>query len=196
MITTLLSCQCDSIVTKACGAIIPIIKETCKADTNSFDASIADVICKSLVIIVAILVAGFLAWKWMELREKKDERKFKNQKEKEESERKQEGNKKNREWQLEDEDRKQKTNLLNKKLEILYELCYDLTKEGWMSEDCTETKECKEDKENKESKETKERKETKKFAKELKGADKKEINHYLFELEEALKQYSIPTNNS
>lgn len=193
MITTLLSCQCDSIVTKACGALIPIIKEACKPDTNDFDVCIADVICKSLVIIVTILVAGFLAWKWMELREKKDERKFKNQKEKEESERKQEGNKLDREWKLEDENRKHAFDMLTRKLEILHELCYDLTKEGWKSEDCTETKECKEDKENKE---TKERKEAKKYAKVLKGADKKEINHYLFELEEALKQYSTPTNNS
>ena len=89
MSTTLLLCQCDSIVTKACGALIPAVRETYEAGTNCYDVSIADVICKSIVIIVAILVAGFLAWKIIDHNASENEQEFKKQKEKEESERKQ-----------------------------------------------------------------------------------------------------------
>ena len=114
MITTLLHCQCDSIVTKACEALISLVKELNEAGTNCYDVTIANVICKSLVIIVAIGVAGFLAWKIIDHNANEKERKFKKEKEKEESE------------------RKQKAELLTKLLDFQKELAfpYEKNKEG------------------------------------------------------------------
>ena len=59
----LLLCQCDSIANKVFAKAIPVIQETYKAGTNCSDVKIADAICKSLVLIFAICVAGFLIWK-------------------------------------------------------------------------------------------------------------------------------------
>lgn len=89
MITTLLQCPCDPIVTKAFETFISVVKELNEAGTSCYDVTIANVICKSLIIIVAIGVAGFLAWKIIDHNANEKERKFKKEKEKEESERKQ-----------------------------------------------------------------------------------------------------------
>ena len=120
-----LLCQCNSCLTKACGALAPVVQQTNEAGTNCSDVCIADVICRSTIIIVTILVAGFLAWKLIENNAKENERNFKKKKEEEESKRKQEADEKNRTWQLQDESRKHVVNLLNKKLEVLHELCYN-----------------------------------------------------------------------
>lgn len=114
MTTTFLNCQCESIATKACEALISVVKELHEAGTSCYDVSIADVICKSLVIIVAIGVAGFLAWKIIDHNASENEREFKKQKEKKESE------------------RKQKAELLTKLLDFQKELAfpYEKNKEG------------------------------------------------------------------
>lgn len=94
----LLMCQCDSAVTKVCGNIAPVVKEAYEAGTNWANVEIAKIICCSLVLIVAICVLGFLAWKQIDHHARKnvDVRK--------------------REWEKEDIDRKQKSDLVEKKL--------------------------------------------------------------------------------
>lgn len=103
-----LLCQCNSCVTKACGALVPVVQQTNETGANFSDVCIADVICRTIVIIVTILVAGFLAWKLIDHNAKENEREFNKKKEEEDSK------------------RKQKADLLNKKLEILHELCFNL----------------------------------------------------------------------
>ena len=95
--------QCDSIVTKACGTLIPVVQETYEAGTNSYDVSISDAICKSLVLIVAICIAGFLLWRFIDYAFCYFS----------------EGRK--HEWDVEEKDRKQKSNLLDKYLDFLKE---------------------------------------------------------------------------
>lgn len=114
MITTLLHCQCDSIVTKTFETLISVVRELYEAGTSCYDVTITNVICKSLVIIVAIGVAGFLAWKIIDHNTSENEREFKKRKEKEESE------------------RKQKAELLSKLLDFQKELAfpYEKNKEG------------------------------------------------------------------
>jgi len=91
-----LLCQCNSCLTKACGALAPIVQQTNEAGTNCSDVCIADVICRSTIIIVTILVAGFLAWKLIENNAKENERNFNKKKEEEESKRKQEADLQNK----------------------------------------------------------------------------------------------------
>lgn len=101
MITTLLLSQCDSIVTKACRAFIPVVQETYEAGTNCSDVCIADSITNAVVKVVFICVAGFLAWKLIDHHAKKkvDKRK--------------------REWDVEDKTLKLKSDLLDKYLDFL-----------------------------------------------------------------------------
>ena len=101
MSTILLVCHGDSIASTMLGTAIPVIQETYEAGTNSSDVKIAEVICFSLVAIVAICVVGFLVWKQLEFHARKKEREFYKTKEEEESV------------------RKQKADLLNKKLVAL-----------------------------------------------------------------------------
>ena len=110
-----LLCQCNSCVMKTCGALAPIVQQTNEAGTNCSDVCIADVICRSTIVIVTILVAGFLAWKLIDNNAKENEREFNKHKEEEESKRKQEADEKNRVWQHEDEDRKQKAEELKRR---------------------------------------------------------------------------------
>lgn len=107
MTTSLLLCQCDSIVTKAVTAAIPVMQQTYEAGTNCKDVAIVKAVCCSLVIIVAICVVGFLLWNLIDNRAKKNEREFTKTNEKEESKRQTEAD------------------LLTKKLDILHELCFD-----------------------------------------------------------------------
>lgn len=99
--STLLACQCDSVVTKVCGNIIPVVQETYEAGTNWANIEITKTICCSLVLIVTICVLGFLAWKLIDHYAKKnvDVRK--------------------RDWEVEDKNRKQKSDLIEKKLSKL-----------------------------------------------------------------------------
>lgn len=62
----LLLSQCDSIVTKACGALIPVIQETYEAGTNCKDVAITKVICCTIVSVTAIIVLGSLLWGLMD----------------------------------------------------------------------------------------------------------------------------------
>lgn len=96
--STLLMCQCDSAVTKVCGNIAPVVKEAYETGANWANVEIAKIICCSLVLIVAICVLGFLAWKQIDhyARKNVDVRK--------------------REWEKEDINRKQKSDLIEKKL--------------------------------------------------------------------------------
>ena len=96
--STLLPCQCDSVVTKVCGNIVPMVQETYEAGTNWANVEITKTICCSVVLIVAICVLGFLLWKLIDHHAQKnvDVRK--------------------RGWEEEDKDRKQKSDLLDKKL--------------------------------------------------------------------------------
>lgn len=110
-----LLCQCNSCVTKACGALVPVVQQTNETGANFSDVCIADVICRTIVIIVTILVAGFLAWKLIDNNAKENEREFNKKKEEEESKRKLEADQKKRDWQHEDEDRKQKAEELSRR---------------------------------------------------------------------------------
>lgn len=66
MNTTLLLCQCDSLVSKISGAAIPVIQISSEAETNCQDVKIAQTICGSIVLIVAICVVGFLVWRLLD----------------------------------------------------------------------------------------------------------------------------------
>lgn len=137
---TLLMCQSDSIVTKVCGSVIPVIQETYEAGTNWANVEIANTICCSLVLIVAICVLGFLAWRLIDHHAKKNADVRKREWEKEECTRKQEADRENRlnmledekrkrTNMLEDEERKIKSDILYKKLQILCATCYELSKD-------------------------------------------------------------------
>lgn len=98
IMSTLLMCQYDSTVTKVCGSIVPLVQETYPAETNWANVEITKTICCSLVLIVAICVLGFLIWKQIDHHAQKnvDVRK--------------------RRWEEEDMNRKQKSDLIDKRL--------------------------------------------------------------------------------
>lgn len=95
---TLLTCQCDSVVTKVCGNILPVVQETYEAGTNWANVEITKTICCSLVLIVAICVLGFLAWIQINHHAKKN------------------ADVRKRRWEEEDKNRKQQSDLIEKKL--------------------------------------------------------------------------------
>lgn len=99
----LLLCQCDSIVTKACGALIPVVQETYEAGTNCKDVAIAEAICHSFVYITAIVVLGSLVWRLMDYLFKGCQEKRKQK------------------YDVENSKRKQKGDLLDKYLDLLKE---------------------------------------------------------------------------
>ncbi len=107
MSSIFLSCRCDSIITKLCCGSSCSVTEIHKAGKNCVDADIAHTICYSIVAIVLICTIGFLLWKLMEhfVNCFTENRK--------------------REWEKEDIQRKQVAGLIDKKLEILKELCYN-----------------------------------------------------------------------
>lgn len=86
-----------------------IMKCGCKAAsaTNNYDASIAQTICCTIVAIVAIVVAGFLLWKLMDLIFKGCQ------------------DKRQHMWAEKEKQQRKVVELQNKKLEILQELCYE-----------------------------------------------------------------------
>lgn len=104
MSAILLLSQCDSIVTKTCDALIPVVQKTYEAGTNCFDAAIVLFICVAFICVAFIAKCTFLSWKRKEIENAKLEREFKKDKEKEESE------------------RKQKAELLNKYLDFMKEV--------------------------------------------------------------------------
>ena len=106
----LLFCQCDSIVTKACGALIPVVQKTYEAGTNCKDVAIAEAICHSFVYITAIVVLGSLVWRLMDYLFKGCQEKRKQK------------------YDVENSKRKQKGDLLDKYLDFLKELSYPFEK--------------------------------------------------------------------
>lgn len=103
----LLSCVCDSIATK-------LLERECQspcgiydASTNLADASITYILCCSVINVVFICVAGFLLWKLIDYIAKGI------------------AGWRKRSWELEDRKLKLKSDLLDKKLEILKDLCYE-----------------------------------------------------------------------
>ena len=104
MSAILLLSQCDSIVTKTCDALIPVVQKTYEAGTNCCDVMIIGIICATIVILALIAQCAIMTWKGKEIAADKQEREFKKDKEKEESE------------------RKQKAELLNKYLDFMKEV--------------------------------------------------------------------------
>lgn len=93
-----------------------IIKCCCNISnkTNLQDVEIAKTICCSIITLTGIIVGGFIVWKLMEHIAKGV------------------SGYNRRKWEIEDimrkqsaEEKKQKTDLINKKLEILHENCYE-----------------------------------------------------------------------
>ena len=81
MSTFLLLCQCDSIVTTACGMTSPVIQKTYEAETSYNDVKIVGIICVAVVFVSLIAAWTVLAWKRKEIKACEDERKLKKDKE-------------------------------------------------------------------------------------------------------------------
>ena len=112
--TILLTCVCDSMTVKLCGNGCRCITEIHEAATNCKDVAIASVICCSIVKVTLIVVGGFLLWKLIDYIAKGIDDHYKRHCDVEDIKRKQEA-----------ETKKNKTDLIGKKLEILRELCYE-----------------------------------------------------------------------
>lgn len=101
----LFTCPCDSIVATTCNNLSSCYPKVLEASTNGEDVTITAIICGTIAAITLILVFGFLVWKLIEFHAKKkdDERRRK----------------------IEEENRKNKivTNLLDKKLSMLKDIC-------------------------------------------------------------------------
>lgn len=89
MSTSLLLSQCDSIVTCACGRLVPVFQQTVEAETSCNDVKIVGIICATIVLVALIVKCGFLIWKYIEIDAAKRERVNKNEKELSESQRRQ-----------------------------------------------------------------------------------------------------------
>lgn len=100
----------------ACAGSAQFVKCGCEIGnaTNGQDVEIAKAICSSIVVLAAIIVGGFLIWKMMDHVAKGIVGYYKRKCDVEDIRRKQSA-----------EGEKQKTDLINKKLEILHEYCYE-----------------------------------------------------------------------
>lgn len=107
-----------------------VVKET---ETNWQDVIIAVAItfavCATIIIVAWIAKSAILSWKEKVINAQKQERDGKKQNEEDEYKRKQDADRENRTNMLKDEERKRKTVLIDKKLQILCETCYDLSKD-------------------------------------------------------------------
>ena len=107
-----------------------VVKET---ETNWQDVIIAVAItfavCATIIIVAWIAKSAILSWKEKVINAQKQERDDKKQNEEDEYKRKQDADRENRTNMLKDEERKRKTVLIDKKLQILCETCYDLSKD-------------------------------------------------------------------
>lgn len=103
MSTFFLLSQCDSFPAKVCGKAFPVIRKSFEAGTHCADVRITNSICQSVVLIVAICVVGFLAWKLIDYYTKKA------------------ADKRKRKWEEEDKKWTQKAGLLDKYLDFLKE---------------------------------------------------------------------------
>lgn len=107
-----------------------VVKET---ETNWQDVIIAVAItfavCATIIIVAWIAKSAILSWKEKVINAQKQERDDKKQNEEDEYKRKQDADRENRTNMLKDEERKRKAVLIDKKLQILCETCYDLSKD-------------------------------------------------------------------
>lgn len=108
MSTIIMNCFCDSIVAKLCEKSCECNQNVIELGTNCADIAITKCVCMSIVFVVLITVAGFLAWKLIDHHAKKNV------------------DKRNRKWEIEDNNRKQKSDLLNKRIDFLKDLCYEI----------------------------------------------------------------------
>lgn len=122
IMNTFFSCQCDSVVTKVCGSLVPVVKETHEAGTNCHDVWIVGIICTSIVIVAFIGAFVVLSWKSKEIKEKENERGSIKQKDKDEYDRKKEANEQNRQWMLEDEKRKRQYSIEDEERKRTYDI--------------------------------------------------------------------------
>lgn len=116
----------DSIAVKM-SKVTDVLQPVIKGDeTNGQDVIIAIAICATIIIVAWIAKSAILSWKEKVINAQKKERDDKKQNEEDEYKRKQDADRENRTNMLKDEERKRKTVLIDKKLQILCETCYDL----------------------------------------------------------------------
>ena len=123
----------DSIAVKT-SKVTEILQSAVKGtETNWQDVIIAVAItfavCATIIIVAWIAKSAILSWKEKVINAQKQERVDKKQNEEDEYKRKQDADRENRTNMLKDEERKRKTVLIDKKLQILCETCYDLSKD-------------------------------------------------------------------
>lgn len=123
----------DSIAVKT-NKVTEILQSVVKGtETNWQDVIIAVAItfavCATIIIVAWIAKSAILSWKEKVINAQKQERDDKKQNEEDEYKRKQDADRENRTNMLKDEERKRKTVLIDKKLQILCETCYDLSKD-------------------------------------------------------------------
>lgn len=153
----------DSIVAKLTNSANTCMSCLDKAATNQADVEIAELIMHGIVAIAIISFVGLILMRLIANSSKKhsEERK--------------------RKWEEEDKGRKQKSELLSMKLELLKEQCYILKDRTEVNE-CSETKKTRgqtgEDIETKESITNKQ-----KHEKVLKASDDEDVKKYLAELD-------------
>lgn len=121
----------DSIAVKT-SKVTEILQSLVKGtETNWQDVIIAVAItfavCATIIIVAWIAKSAILSWKEKVINAQKQERDNKKQNEEDEYKRKQDADRENRTNMLKDEERKRKTDLIDKKLQILCETCYDLS---------------------------------------------------------------------
>lgn len=115
-------------MSKVTEILHPVVKG---AETNWQDVIIAVAItfavCATIIIVAWIAKSAILFWKEKVINAQKQERDDKKQNEEDEYKRKQDADRENRTNMLKDEERKRKTVLIDKKLQILCETCYNLS---------------------------------------------------------------------
>ena len=95
-------------ILQCCDLAGKVIKCSCNANvTTNYDFGIADIICHAFIFVTGIIVGGFLVWKLIEYIAKGI------------------AGWRKRVWEVEDIKRKQNKDLLDKKMQILNDLCYD-----------------------------------------------------------------------
>lgn len=107
MSTIILNCFCDSILEKLCEKLGTCTPEVVETGINYADIAMTLIICVTIAGIALFTIIGFLAWKLMDHIANKNSETRK------------------RVWDVEDIMRKQKSELLTKKMDLLKELCIE-----------------------------------------------------------------------
>ena len=134
-----------------------------RAATNQADVEIAKLIMLGIIAIAIISFAGLIIMKHIANRSKKDSEERK------------------RKWEEEDKDRKQKSELLNMKLEMMKELCYKMEERPEVNVSSETKKTCGQIGEETETNESKTYKQ--KHEKALKPSNDENVKSYLQELD-------------